>query len=361
MTALADEILRLIAREGPLSVARYMRLCLTHPEHGYYCRQEPFGGHGDFITAPEITQMFGELLGLWCAAVWSDIGSPATITLVELGPGRGTLMADALRATRVLPRFRQAVRVHLVEASPRLRAAQEATLAGAGVPIAWHERFADVPAAGPLLVIANEFFDALPVRQFIGGEGGWHERLVGVRDGGGLCFRLDAAAVPTLPEVGSAAPPDTVAEVSPEGLALAFDLGARIAADDGAALILDYGDRGGPFGDTLQAVRRHRFTDPLDAPGEADLTAQVRFDALADAAGAAGAAATAPVPQGTFLDRLGLVQRAARLKAGATAGQASAIDAAVNRLTDTAPTGMGALFKAMAIARRGRHPPPGFS
>ncbi|HQS47676.1 MAG TPA: SAM-dependent methyltransferase, partial [Xanthobacteraceae bacterium] len=254
---LGREIKALIASEGPISLARYMDLCLGHPRHGYYMTRDPFGAAGDFITAPEISQMFGELLGLWVLAAWQQMGSPNPIHLVELGPGRGTLMADALRATRLLPGFADAVRVHLVEMSPVLRARQQATLANAAIvhPISWHTRLEDVPD-GPVLVLANEFFDALPISQFIRSAAGWHERRIGLDAAGDLTFGVDphpARLVEVLARhVPPPHPPGVLLErlESPATAALA----TRLATQDGAALVIDYGHAQSGFGDTLQAM-----------------------------------------------------------------------------------------------------------
>jgi NADH dehydrogenase [ubiquinone] 1 alpha subcomplex assembly factor 7 len=349
MTALRGELAWLIASEGPISVERYMGLALSHPRHGYYRSRDPFGARGDFITAPEISQMFGELIGLWAADCWAKMGNPEGLALVELGPGRGTLMADALRAARAMPGFLEASSVHLVETSEVLRAAQRDTLARAdtaGVPIAWHGRFADIPE-GPLILIANEFFDALPIRQYMRGAQGWRERLIGLDDKGALAFGLSANIEPALRLV---APEGAVLEICPEGLALTRDIATRLLANGGAALVIDYGHVRPGFGDTLQAMRRHRFVDPLAAPGEADLTAHVDFAALGRAARDAGAALHGPVRQGDLLRALGIEARAQRLKMSAIPPQAAAIDAALARLTGEAAGEMGALFKAMAIA-----------
>ena len=359
MTALEREIIELIGHEGPISVARYMALCLGHPTHGYYATRDPFGARGDFITAPEISQMFGELIGLWCAEVWRQMGAPARIALVELGPGRGTLMNDLLRAAKALPEFRSAVSITLVETSPTLRKVQARTLAGAGPQLRWAstvEEALEPPL--PALVIANEFFDALPIRQFVRTSGGWRERLVGLSDDGALAFGLaDAApADMRLPE----RPVGAVLEACPDGIAIAARIGRHLAAHRGAALAIDYG-AAGTGGDTLQAVRAHGFADPLSAPGEADLTAHVDFGALARAAAAAGAGVMELLPQADLLERLGIAQRAARLASAATGEQRAAIAAAAARLTDRTPIGMGALFKALAFADPRLGPLPGFA
>jgi NADH dehydrogenase [ubiquinone] 1 alpha subcomplex assembly factor 7 len=311
------------------------------------------GAAGDFITAPEVSQMFGELIGLWCAETWRQMGAPARVVLAELGPGRGSLMADALRAADALPAFRAAAEVHLVEISPALRAAQAERLRGQAV--AWHERFDEVPA-GPLLLLANEFFDALPVRQFQRRADGWHERLVAA-SGEGFAFVLAPEPLPgaTIPD-RAAATGGTV-ELAPAREALMAAIAARLAADGGAALIVDYGDGAGT-GDTLQAVRRHGFADVLADPGTADLTAHVDFGALARAARSAGARVFGPVEQGAFLTALGIEARAVRLAASSAPETARAVRAGLDRLVE--PEQMGRLFKAMAVTAPGLPAPAGF-
>ncbi|MEK9723414.1 MAG: SAM-dependent methyltransferase, partial [Rhodospirillaceae bacterium] len=286
MAGLIDIIRRQILLQGPMTVAQYMEFCLAHPEHGYYRKRDPLGVAGDFTTAPEISQMFGELLGLWAGVVWQGMGEPNPVRLVELGPGRGTLMADARRAARMVPGFADALRVHLVETSPVLRARQAATLADADP--AWHGTDADIPP-GPAIVFANEFLDALPVRQFQRGAAGWRERLVGLTaDGERLEFVLSPPQPinPLLPDSRKTAAPGAIVEVSPAVLNIAGRLGARIVRDGGAALIVDYGGAGGA---TLQAVRDQKYWDPLAAPGDADLTAHVDFAMLTAALKATGA------------------------------------------------------------------------
>ena len=355
-TALAGHLLALIRAQGPISVARFMAEALGHPKHGYYITRDPFGVAGDFVTAPEISQMFGELIGLWLATVWQQMGTPSPVHLVELGPGRGTLMADALRAAKLVPEFRSAIRLHLVETSPTLRKAQAEALSDAA-PV-WHNHVAGVPA-GPMLLVANEFFDALPVRQYERTPDGWHERLVDADGPDGFRFvlspvRFDGCDSPVL----SAAPPGAVWETAPAGLAVAEEIAARLAAQGGAALLIDYGYTDGTPRATLQALRGHKHHPVLEAPGSADLTALVDFAALADTARAAGATVKGPVPQGRFLDALGIGARAARLSAAAPA-EAEAIEAARWRLTH--PDQMGSLFQAMAITHPHYGPLPGLT
>lgn len=340
-----------IAAGGPISVARYMALCLAHPRHGYYVTRDPLGAGGDFTTAPEISQMFGELLGLWAAQVWLDLGRPAPFRLVELGPGRGVLMADALRAARAAPGFHDAADVWLVEISPALRAEQAARVPGAR----WAARLEDV-APGPTILLANEFFDALPIRQFVRGGAVWRERLVGLDDRG-LRWGLGPPLTAGLP---TQAPEGAVLETCPAAQAIAGAIGARLRASGGAALIIDYGDApaatGG--GDTLQAVARHSHVDPLGNPGGADLTAHVDFTALAAALRAGGARVAPPITQAELLERLGLAVRAQSLRL-ARPDRAAEIDAQAARLTDAAQ--MGTLFKALAAAGPGQPPLPGFA
>ncbi|TCT08229.1 class I SAM-dependent methyltransferase [Aquabacter spiritensis] len=360
MTPLEAEIRALIAAEGPMPLARYMALCLGHPRHGYYLTRDPLGAAGDFVTAPEVSQMFGELLGLWAVATWQQMGMPSAFRLVELGPGRGTLMADALRAARLVPQFGAAARIHLVETSPVLRARQKTALA----PIApdWHDRLEDVPP-GPMVLLANEFFDALPVSQFVRGPDGWHERRVGLDGAGRLVFGADPRPSPMAAALARRVPPPhppgAVLEAPESGAAAA--VAARLAREGGAALVIDYGYRGPLLGDTFQALRGHRFVDPLEAPGEADLTAHVDFAALARAATGAGARAFGPLPQGEFLMRLGIVQRAERLQQGTNASQRKAILSALARLAGTGKDEMGVLFKVVCLCDPGLGAPPGFA
>jgi NADH dehydrogenase [ubiquinone] 1 alpha subcomplex assembly factor 7 len=346
-----------IRARGPISVARYMDLALNHPSLGHYRRAEPIGAAGDFTTAPEIGQAFGEILGLWLAEAWAGMGRPGPVRLVELGPGRGTLMADLLRVAARVPSFRTALRVHLVETSAPLRARQQEHLAGHG--IAWHDDLAEVPP-GPLLLIANELLDSLPVHQLVRCEDGWRERLVDLDEAGRLFFRTAEKPSPLARGPEEAAPIGTIAEASPARAALARAIGGRIAAHGGIALLIDYGAWAeGPTGDTLQAVRRHEACDFLIAPGEVDLSSQVDFRALAEAACAGGAAVYGPVPQGTFLRAFGIELRTAMLLERAAPGQRRELRAALHRLTD--PGAMGELFKVLVLGRPGDPHPPGFS
>jgi len=354
MTPLEREIRHIIETEGPMTVSDYMQLCLTHPRHGYYMTRDPLGAAGDFTTAPEVSQMFGELIGAWAAAVWRQMGSPARVNFVELGPGRGTLMADALRAARSVPDFRAALSVHLVEISPALREAQKQTLASEA-SVNWHEAIDGIPD-GPAIVVANEFIDALPIHQFVKDFDGWHLRVVGIIGG-----RLDFVVVPgpMSAEFNADAPdaPDgAILELRDEGPTAL--IAERIVRRGGAALVIDYGHWQVSLRDTLQAVKGHKYADPFAAPGEADLTTQVSFGEVATWAQRAGAATSRLLTQGEFLRRLGIEQRAARLKANATPQQAADIDSGLHRLT--APDQMGELFKVLAIADQKLGVLPGF-
>jgi NADH dehydrogenase [ubiquinone] 1 alpha subcomplex assembly factor 7 len=396
-----------IEREGPLPVDAYMRACLGDPEHGYWRRSATIGTGGDFITAPEISQVFGELIGLWCAVVWQSMGSPAPLRLVELGPGRGTLMRDILRAGRAMPAFLAAASVHLVEISAPLREAQSKTLASAEgqggglasnpvvslsnhgdapaavlrqaqdegsvrggsspwtpslvdrrlhglVPIEWHEAVDRVPE-GAAIVIANEFLDALPIRQLVHADGVWRERVIDTDGRGGLQFAVGAAVTVGAEVLDETPPPEAILELR----AGEDELLARLArrASPLVALFVDYGPTQAILGDTLQAVRRHAWVDPLSRPGRADLTAHVQFAQLASKARAVGLAADGPITQAEFLGRLGVAERAPRLMA-ANPKQAGDIETGVQRLIS--PTGMGELFKVLAVRSPNLPPAPPF-
>jgi len=339
---------RRIRREGPLRLDAYMKACLADPDHGYWNKARAIGADGDFITAPEISQVFGEIIGLWAATTWQGMGEPAEVRLIELGPGRGTLIADALRAAAVLAPFLAAVRVHLIEISPALRQTQQRALSTAGLAVTWHQHLAEVPA-GPAIVIGNEFLDALPIRQLVFGKGGWRERTVELDSGGALRFGLGELVA----FQGHAPPrPGDVAEIRCGEDAVLADLKRR--ADAVVAAIIDYGPAGANYGDTLQAVRRHAYVDPLSEPGGSDITAHVQFGPLADKARTLGLAADGPMTQAEFFGRLGMVERAARLMAASPA-DASQIEGSVQRLL--APTGMGSQFKVV-IVRSPRLPSP---
>jgi SAM-dependent MidA family methyltransferase len=357
---LESEIRRLIAVAGPMPLADYMRLALTHPQHGYYITHDPIGAAGDFITAPEISQMFGELIGVWMVAVWQQMGSPENVRVIELGPGHGTLIIDALRAAKVAKDFQAAVVLHLVEISPRLKEQQQRRLETLGMPILWHTALSDVPA-GPNIIVANEFVDALPVHQAIKQADGWHERVVDVSREGNLVLSAASDPLPhfdaTVPRQFRESPAGSIYEWRPDSIAL--EIGRRVR-NEGAALIIDYGHARQGLGDTLQAVAGHSFSDPLRAPGQADLTAHVDFTALAQSAEIIGARVHGPVSQRDFLQRLGIEQRAAALKARATREKGEEIDRALSRLTASGSDSMGELFKVLAITDPKLGPLPGF-
>ncbi|MCF1710467.1 SAM-dependent methyltransferase [Tabrizicola sp. J26] len=352
MTPLGDLLIRRIRETGPISIADYMAECLLHPVHGYYTTRPVFGGKGDFTTAPEISQMFGELIGLALAQNWMDQGSPSPFTLAELGPGRGTLMADLLRATRGVPGFQAAARITLVEASPRLREIQREALAGHEV--SWIDTPTALPAA-PLLLIANEFFDALPICQFQRHPMGWQERVVGL-DGERL---VPGLSPPMQLDLLEARLSDTdigeVVEICPAAAGIVAEIAERIRRYGGAAIVIDYGGWHSR-GDTFQALAGHAFADPYAAPGTADLTAHVDFEPLALAAGQC--AVTAMTDQGVLLERLGITARAQALARHLSGTALEAHVAAHRRLTH--PEEMGRLFKAIAIHPKGSAPPPGF-
>jgi len=354
------EVRRRIAAAGPMPVSQYMAMCLTDPDYGYYVVRDPLGARGDFITSPEISQMFGELIGIWMSAVWKQMGSPDKVRIIELGPGRGTLMKDAMRAAQVVPAFRAAVMLDLVEVSPVLREQQKRALEPFRIPLAWYGSINDVPP-GPAIVIANEFFDAIPVSQAVKTETGWHERCVGITEHGNLTFVLAPEPLRhidvLLPPAARDAPVDSVFEWRSDTAAI--DLGRRIAKD-GTALVIDYGHSQTDFGDTLQAVGKHAYADPLRELGEIDLTAHVDFEPLTRAIEAMGAKGYGPITQSRLLRALGIETRAMTLKAKATRAQAAEIDLAMARLVGIGRTGMGEMFKAAAYSAPSLPPPPAF-
>lgn len=348
---LAARIRALIETAGPLSVFDYMALCLADPQHGYYMRAEPFGAGGDFITAPEVSQLFGEMIGAWLVHAHAASGAPKKFHLVELGPGRGTLMADILRVARLRAEFRVAASPHLVETSPRLREIQKATLDGEATNAQWHDTVATLPGDAPLLIVANEFFDALPIRQYVRLQGRWRERCVGLADDG-QSFRFiagageleDADLAPRLLD----APEGAILETQPLANALMQELATRLAAQGGALLAIDYGYGHTAAGDTLQALRGHQHVSVLEAPGLCDLTAHVNFEALARAASFAPLRSRRLLGQGEFLLALGLLERAGQLGADKSEDDQERIRGEVERLA--AHDQMGDLFKVLAIA-----------
>jgi len=337
--SLLERLAAQIDASGPLSVAQYMTACLHDPDFGYYATRPALGEDGDFITAPLISQMFGELVGVWVASAWELLGRPAELRLVEMGPGDGTLMSDILRTVRHQPGFAEAADVWLVETSGPLREAQAERL---GEAARWAASLDEVPGGAPLLLVANELLDCLPARQFVRTTVGWSEQAVGLDDAGELAFGLiPTPAAGLLPD----AAPGQVYEQSAAQAALGAELGARVAADGGAALLIDYGRDAPGFGDTLQALRRHQKVDPLADPGAADLTVHADFPAVMAAAQAQGAQA-AILTQAAFLARMGIGERAEALVRAAPA-RSGVIGRQLNRLVGADE--MGELFKVCAI------------
>lgn len=346
---LKDRLKRLIAASGPISVADYMAACLGDREAGYYTTREPFGRDGDFITAPEVSQMFGELIGIWCVSEWDALGRPDNVVLCEIGPGRGTLMSDMLRTIgRLAPQMLGAARIAMVETSPRLVERQKEKLAGAGVKIDWFERFSDI-ADGPLVLVTNELFDAIPFRQFVKVGGRFVERMIALDDKDEFHFVSGLGGIDPalLPQDHATAEEGAIFEAAPARTALMQEIASRIATTRGAALNIDYGHLESGFGDTLQAMLKHSFDDVFAHPGEADLTSHVDFDMLEKAARASNCR-TGTMTQGEFLLAMGLIDRAGRLGAGKDAAFQEKIRQDVERLA--APDQMGTLFKVLAIS-----------
>ena len=348
MNALKQKLIEHVRENGPMTVADFMASCLYDPEHGYYATCPSIGGEGaDFLTAPEASQMFGELIGLWCAHEWDVLGKPA-LNWIELGPGRGVLMQDALRATAAIEGFHDAAQITLVETSPALRAAQAERVANAD----WAERLDDAPP-GASLMIGNEFLDCMPIRQFVLTEEGWREKLVGLNQADTLTFGLSAP----LPAPETDDEPGVVREIAPGLETLVYELERRLHAAPGRALFIDYGYAKSEGFDTLQALKRHKHADPLGAPGEADLTAHVDFGQLAHLALEAGLDVHGPISQAAFLAALGLSVRAEALKR-AHPERADRINREHQRLTGESE--MGALFKVICLSSPNLPPPAGF-
>ena len=343
--SLRDRLAREIALTGAMTVADYVTRCLHDPQGGYYATRPAIGATGDFITAPMISQMFGELIGLWAVELWERLGAPERVRLVEVGPGDGTLMADALRAARLAPEFLRAVDLILIEPSPPLREAQARMLADSDVHPRWVASLDRIETDAPVILIANEVLDCLPARQFVKTENGWAERCVGVTDDGGLTFGLKAITG-GFKRPGFEVEPGQTVEISDQQAMFGREAAALVKAASGAALLIDYGRARPEAGDTLQALRRHQKVDPLASPGEADLTQWADFPTVLEAAVHAGADVTGTMGQGEFLERLGIEPRADRLKEGRP-DAAPIIDRQLARLT--ADDQMGTLFKVCAI------------
>jgi NADH dehydrogenase [ubiquinone] 1 alpha subcomplex assembly factor 7 len=353
--SLLDRLRAQIAQDGPISVAEYFTRCLHDPRDGYYATRPALGEGGDFLTAPGVSQMFGELIGLWLMETWTRMGRPSPVRLIEMGPGDGTLISDILRAARLLPEFLEAADLWLVEVSPPLQAIQAERLADAPVAPNWADRLEAVPADAPLILVANEVLDCLPARQFVRTEGGWAERMVGLDEADELTFGLRALQSPLSLDGGGSYPTGSIVESSPAQAALGSEIGHRVARDGGAALLIDYGRDAPGAGDTLQALKAHQKVSPLAAPGQADLTVWADFPAVLAAAVEAGAATGPILPQGAFLQALGMEARAEAL-AASRPDQADKLARQLDRLTGRAQ--MGELFKVVCLFAPGLSPPP---
>jgi SAM-dependent MidA family methyltransferase len=351
-TALGEKIKAIIQANGPISVTDYFSLCLADPEYGYYRTREPFGRLGDFVTAPEVSQLFGEMIGVFVVHAWQRHGTPADVRLVEIGPGRGTMMSDMLRVIeRLAPPLFETMTIHLVETSERLRDVQQETLVAHKGRIEWHQDFDDVPP-GVTLVVANELFDAIPIRQFVKTATGFRERMVGLGVDDELAFGSGVAGIDPdlLPQQSSGTPVGTLFEISPARESVMIAIANRLRAVDGTALAIDYGHLITGFGDTLQAVRMHEFDPPLAHPGQADLTSHVDFQALAETAASAGLYVNGLLHQGDFLVGLGILDRAAALGRDREPHTQQIIQTAVDRLANAGEGKMGELFKVMAVS-----------
>jgi SAM-dependent MidA family methyltransferase len=351
-TPLADKIKAIILANGPISVTDYFSLCLADPEHGYYKTREPFGQSGDFITAPEISQLFGEMLGIFLVQAWQRHGEPNPVNIAEIGPGRGTMMADILRVVAKLsPALYEAASVHLVETSERLQKVQQQTLIAHKFKISWHDSFDTLPD-GFLLLAANELFDAIPIRQFVKTAQGFRERVVGLDTAGDLAFAAGVAGIDPvlLPTAAQTAPLATVFEIAPARDAVMAALSERIRTHGGTAVVIDYGHMATGLGDTLQAVRSHQFDPPLAHPGEADVTSHVDFEQLARRAIAEGLQINGLTYQGDFLIALGLAERAAALGRDKSSETQENIRADAERLAGAGEGKMGELFKVLVVS-----------
>ena len=348
---LAQKIKALIRATGPISVTDYFSMCLADPRYGYYRTREPFGTAGDFITAPEISQLFGEMVGIFMVHAWQRHGSPSGVQLVEIGPGRGTMMADMLRViSRLSPQMFDDMTVHLVETSERLRGIQRVTLEAYSTKVQWHDSFENV-SDGFTLIAANELFDAIPIRQFVKTPTGFRERLVGLDADDELTFTVGVATLdPQILPVGSPPPDGTIFELAPARQAVMLALCERLRQSGGTALIIDYGHMVTGFGDTLQVLRAHEYDPPLAHPGEADLTSHVDFEDLARVAVGAGVHLNGGLRQGDFLYGLGLAERAAALARDKEPAAQKLVAAAVDRLAGEGAGKMGELFKVIAVS-----------
>lgn len=335
-----------ISSHGPMGVDQFMHTALLHQEYGYYTTHEPFGSAGDFVTSPEISQTFGELVGAWCAAMWIEMGKPDTIALVELGPGRGTLMKDALRGTAHITGFHEALHVHLIEASQKLRTVQAGTLSSIHPEIIWHDSFSDIPDV-PCLVIANEFFDALPIKQYLFHNNQWFERKVGLTETKELCFVADNP-MPSSQHFPNQANEGDILEISPASQVVMEKITSHIKSYGGAGVFIDYGYRDTDYKETIQAVKNHQYHGIFSDIGEADITAHVDFGNLRNIANKTGLSTSKIIPQGEFLARMGIKERYEALSISVNSQEeADTLFSAINRLVD--PSHMGELFKVLMV------------
>lgn len=353
MTPLAEKIKAIIRVNGPISVTDYFALCLADPEYGYYKTRDPFGRGGDFVTAPEVSQLFGEMIGIFLLEAWQKHLKPRrNVRIAEIGPGRGTMMADILRVlAQLAPELYELASVHLIETSPTLSKIQRDTLAAHAGKVHWHQTFDEIDK-GFMLLVGNEFFDAVPIRQFVKTPAGFRERLVGLDENGELTFAAGISSVdPALLPTGYRdVPAGTVAEIAPARAAIMQAIADRLFESGGTALFIDYGHLESGFGDTLQAVQRHKFDPPLAHPGEADLTSHVDFAVLAEVVRSRSVHVNGLMTQGQFLLSLGITDRAGKLGAGKDPTRQQDIRATVERLVGNWPGEMGELFKVIAVS-----------
>lgn len=349
MSDLEHYIKTSIEKNGPITVAEYMSLCLGHPDYGYYMKQDPFGQRGDFTTAPEISQLFGEMIGAWVLQTWHDIGEPKAFHLVECGPGRGTLMQDILRVLQIKPNFLSRIHVHMIEMSPTLRARQQDTLNGFSAQIEWHESLSEITCDAPVIFVMNEFFDALPIHQFICSKDKWFERYVGLDDQDHLQWQNGTPGfIPTFLEHDKAPSEGDILEFSPASISVMSHICQFISEHDGVALCIDYGHKTSGYGDTLQAIKDHEYTDVFSTPGHADITAHVDFQRLQETAMQYNVHTQPIVPQGAFLKHLGIEHRAKYL-IQRNPNQSDKILSGLSRLVENDQ--MGQLFKVLALSK----------
>jgi NADH dehydrogenase [ubiquinone] 1 alpha subcomplex assembly factor 7 len=350
----------IIKAQGPISIAQYMGIALSDKKYGYYTTKQPLGRQGDFITAPEISQMFGELIGLWCASIWEFMGRPVNLQLVEFGPGKGTLMSDLLRGTSKISGFHDSISIHLIEISPSLKKQQQVNLNNYDVKIEWYNNFSDI-LNNPTIIIGNEFFDALPILQFVKTKNGWREKLIGIDASEELKFMLSPAETPAcalIPQNIRNSDENSVFEICPSAISTIRNISQHLKENGGAALFIDYGYFENPLVNSFQAVKEHEYHDVLKDPGQADLTAHVDFSTLKNSATESGITTHKIIGQGQFLQAMGIDIRASMILKNATFEQKKDIISATERLTDNKQ--MGELFKCLAITHPELPAPPGF-